>query len=53
MIVLLALIRHPNETKKAQAEIDEVIGHGRLPTLDDRDSLPYLDCLLHEAMRYV
>jgi hypothetical protein len=45
-------IRHPDATKKAQAEIDKVLGLGRLPVFEDRESLPYVDCLLHEAMRY-
>lgn len=34
-----------------QAEIDDVVGHGRLPTLDDRINLPYTEATLREAMR--
>jgi hypothetical protein len=46
------MVRHPEVQKKAQAEIDSVIGHGRLPTLEDRESLPYLNALLMELYRY-
>ncbi|KNZ77800.1 Cytochrome P450 1A1 [Termitomyces sp. J132] len=34
--------------KRAQAEIDEVIGNKRLPTFDDRMSLPY--CVPHSTV---
>ncbi|KAG5652974.1 hypothetical protein H0H81_002872 [Sphagnurus paluster] len=40
------------ETAKAQAELDAVVGSQRLPEFDDRDSLPYLECLLHETLRW-
>jgi len=29
-----------------------VVGHDRLPNLDDRESLPYLECVLQEVFRY-
>ena len=46
---------HPDVAAKAQREIDSVIGTDpeRLPTLGDRQSLPYLDCLLKELYRSV
>ncbi|KAG9092434.1 hypothetical protein FS749_015754 [Ceratobasidium sp. UAMH 11750] len=50
LIFLLAL--HPEEAKKAQEEIDRVIGRDRLPTVHDRGSLPYVEAVLQEAMRY-
>ena len=46
------MIRHPEVAKKAQAEIDEVLGEGRLPSMQDRDNLPYIDCVLKEVLRY-
>ncbi|KAF9005425.1 cytochrome P450 [Cyathus striatus] len=49
---LLAMILHPNVLKKAQAEMDEVIGGKRLPVLEDRDSLPYLECVAKEVLRW-
>ena len=50
---LLAVVLHPQEFKKAQEEIDRVVGRNRLPTIDDRPSLPYLECLLKEVLRWV
>ncbi|KAG8684429.1 hypothetical protein FRC09_015391, partial [Ceratobasidium sp. 395] len=50
LIFLLAL--YPDEVKKGQDEIDRVIGRDRLPTVHDRGSLPYVEAILQEAMRY-
>ena len=44
---------HPDAAKKAQEEIDAVVGEGHLPTLSDRRSLPYIDCIIKEVFRYV
>lgn len=41
-MIIRALILNPEVQRKAQAEIDTVVGHGRLPTFADRDSLPYI-----------
>lgn len=48
---ILAMVRNPEVFKKAQDEIDQVIGSDRLPTFHDRASLPYLDCVLKEVFR--
>lgn len=32
---------HPKVLKRAQEEIDHVVGGGRLPDFHDRESLPY------------
>ncbi|EMD36586.1 hypothetical protein CERSUDRAFT_84764 [Gelatoporia subvermispora B] len=48
----LAMLLHPEAYKKAQEEVDSVIGHDRLPDFDDRDSLPYLDCVIKEVLRW-
>lgn len=44
---------HPEVVKRAQAEIDQAIGSERLPTLEDRGKLPYIDCIVREVYRYV
>jgi len=49
--VLMALL-HPDIQKKAQAELDTVVGDGRLPELADREKLPYLSALHLECLRY-
>ncbi|KAJ7625702.1 cytochrome P450 [Roridomyces roridus] len=38
--------------KKAQAEIDSVVGGEALPTFEDRDSLPYVSALVEEVLRW-
>ncbi|KAJ3562159.1 hypothetical protein NP233_g9752 [Leucocoprinus birnbaumii] len=51
-IFILALLLHPECQIKAQEEIDRVIGPDRLPEFSDRDSLPYIECLLQETHRW-
>ena len=50
---ILAMVLHPDVYKKAQEEIDRVIGSERLPDFEDREQLPYLECVLKEVVRYV
>ncbi|KAG8901703.1 hypothetical protein FRC00_005286, partial [Tulasnella sp. 408] len=38
--------------KKAQAEIDRVIGPSRLPTFEDQPNLPYLHAVMLETLRW-
>lgn len=49
---VLAMILHPQVCLRAQAEIDSIIGESRLPDLGDRGSLPYVECVLRETLRY-
>ncbi|KAJ7446928.1 cytochrome P450 [Mycena galericulata] len=48
---ILALTMHPSAQKKAQAEIDRVVGTDRLPNFGDRENLPYVEGLYLEVMR--
>lgn len=52
LTLLLALTIYPQVVDKAQAEIDRVIGTSRLPELADRESLPYLGCIVQEVLRW-
>ncbi|KAK7060428.1 hypothetical protein VNI00_001193 [Paramarasmius palmivorus] len=45
-------VKYPRVLKKAQAEYDSVIGGGRLPTIDDRASLPFISACVKEAARW-
>ena len=47
------MVLHQDVFKKAQAEIDQVTGSDRLLDFDDRESLPYFDCVVKEVLRYV
>ncbi|KIK42208.1 hypothetical protein CY34DRAFT_758908, partial [Suillus luteus UH-Slu-Lm8-n1] len=51
-VFLLAMVLNPEVQAKAQAEIDRVVGKDRLPDFDDRLSLPYLDAVLRETLRW-
>lgn len=41
------MMAHPEVLEKAQKEIDAVVGSDRLPTFEDRSSLPYGAFLVH------
>ena len=45
---------HPDIQKKAKGLINDVIGHhaARLPSLDDRKQLPYIDAIIRETLRW-
>ncbi|KAJ3490425.1 hypothetical protein NLI96_g1432 [Meripilus lineatus] len=43
----------PEVQRKAQAELDNVIGPSRLPDMDDYDSLPYIRSVALESMRWM
>jgi len=47
-----AMLLWPEIAKKAQAELDSVIGNDRLPTFADRDHLPYVNALALETLRW-
>lgn len=50
--LFLALTLFPEVQKKAQAEIDAVVGNDRLPKFSDRSRLPYIDALAKEVLRW-
>ncbi|KAG8901309.1 hypothetical protein FRC00_007956 [Tulasnella sp. 408] len=47
-----AMTLFPSVQKKAQAEIDRVIGPSRLPTFKDQPDLPYLHAVMLETLRW-
>ena len=48
----LAMTLYPHVMKRAQQELDSVVGTGRLPTFSDRVSLPYMEALFTELLRW-
>lgn len=47
----MAMLVNPESQRLAQEEIDRVVGNGRLPTFEDRASLPYIECVVREILR--
>ncbi|KAI0352606.1 cytochrome P450 [Trametes cingulata] len=50
--LFLALSLYPEVQKKAQAELDAIVGPDRLPDFDDRDALVYVRAVIKEALRW-
>ncbi|KAF5314926.1 hypothetical protein D9619_007168 [Psilocybe cf. subviscida] len=42
----------PDAQRKAQEEIDRIVGRDRLPTYDDWEALPYTEAILREVLRW-
>ncbi|CAE6435190.1 unnamed protein product [Rhizoctonia solani] len=52
LVFVLAMTLHPEVQRKAQMELDTVLGKNRLPELGDRAQLPYIDCIIKEVCRW-
>ncbi|KAF8553328.1 cytochrome P450 [Imleria badia] len=52
MTFFLMMVVNPAVQERAQAHIDAVVGKDRLPTIEDRPSLPFIDAVLRETLRY-
>ncbi|KAF8483980.1 cytochrome P450 [Russula ochroleuca] len=50
--LFLALVLFPEVQRRAQAELDVVIGRDRLPTFNDRPRLPYMEAMCKELLRW-
>lgn len=50
---LLAMALFPEVQKKAQAELDRVVGLDRLPDFSDLDQLPYVRAIAMETLRWM
>lgn len=48
----MAMAMHPEVQRKAQAELDAVVGPDRLPEHGDREALPYINAIAKEALRW-
>ncbi|XP_078496966.1 cytochrome P450 2D15-like isoform X2 [Lissotriton helveticus] len=49
---LLYMMLYPDIQRRAQEEIDQVIGREGKPTMDDRANMPYVNAVIHEIQRY-
>ncbi|KAI0161804.1 cytochrome P450 [Hypoxylon sp. FL1284] len=52
MWFFLAMTLYPDVQKKAQEELDRVIGKDRLPNGADRENLPYIEAVVQETLRW-
>ena len=48
----LAMMLYPEVQKRAQAELDMVVGPHRPPTFADKPDLPYINALVKECLRF-
>ena len=46
------MVLHPEAARKAQAEIETIVGLDRLPSFADRERLPYINALVLEVIRW-
>ncbi|KAJ7721504.1 cytochrome P450, partial [Mycena metata] len=49
---IAAMILYPDVQKRAQSEIDSIVGRHRLPTFKDQAHLPYITALVRETLRW-
>lgn len=51
-VFILAAVSNPNAVIAAQKELNGVVGITRLPTLEDRKQLPFVDACMKEVFRW-
>jgi hypothetical protein len=51
--LFISLVLFPQVQRRAQAELDAVVGRDRLPTFDDKQHLPYIEAMCKELMRWL
>jgi hypothetical protein len=51
-VFMLAMALYPDVMRKAQAEIDTVVGRHRIPTFADRPHLSYVRAIVKEVLRW-
>jgi cytochrome P450 len=49
----LAMLVYPEVQAKAQAEVDRVVGQGRLPDINDKKDMPYVQAVVNECLRWM
>ncbi|KAH9847428.1 cytochrome P450 [Lenzites betulinus] len=51
-VFFLAMVRFPEVQRKAQQELDAIIGPDRLPEFADKEALPYINAVMKEVIRW-
>ena len=49
---MLAMVLYPEVQKKAQAQLDAIVGSSRLHSFSDRQDLPYITAIEKETIRW-
>jgi cytochrome P450 len=49
---ILLMVLYPEVQRKAQAELDRVVGTSRLPDFGDREDLVYVKAVITELLRW-
>ena len=51
LMFILTMTLNPEVMKRAQVEIDTVVGRNRMPSFEDYEQLPYVVAVCREAIR--
>ncbi|KAI9439111.1 cytochrome P450 [Lactarius indigo] len=49
---MLAMVAYPDVQRRAQAELDAIVGRTRIPTFSDFQHLPYIRAVVKEMLRW-
>ncbi|KAK5721160.1 hypothetical protein LTR17_014801 [Elasticomyces elasticus] len=52
LTIILAVTKYPEVQTRARTELDEVCRVERMPLFSDFDRLPYINCIIKEALRW-
>jgi cytochrome P450 len=52
LTIILAITKYPEVQVKAREQLDAVCGTDRTPLFSDFEQLPYINCIIKEALRW-
>ncbi|KAH7925854.1 cytochrome P450 [Leucogyrophana mollusca] len=52
LVFILQMVLNPHVQERANVEIESIVGTDRLPDFGDRPSLPYVEAILRETLRF-
>lgn len=52
LTIILAITKYPDVQERARKELDAVCGTERTPLFSDFEKLPYINCIIKEALRW-